>query len=410
MKKIIVTGAQFSNKGAQSLLFCFVSSIRDKIPDCEILYFPLDIHYPYDQENIKIQVIRNTSLSHHYEAGGLRRCYAVCRYVFNKIVCQEQNIHLGDITALSNCLKSADVMVDLSGYNLGSKWSIETNKNYLRYFMEAHKHGIPVVLFPQSFGPFDYGEEQNEMDALIQSVLSGVDAIFAREKEGYELLTTRYHLQNVQLSPDFVLTSDIPKWENLYYSEPGLGFKKVHKKNVVGVIPNYQNFIHGSHKEVLKIYIYLIKELLAIGKKIVIFRHSEDLEVCREIYSVFHDEPDVELYEYGFSSFEYSKFIKEFDFLVAARYHSIVHAYKIGIPVVALGWAIKYQELTTLFQQQKYLINTALTVDHEMICKVVRAMNQNYVSEKSIILKTIADLHSTACIDEVMSILKQTLS
>lgn len=405
MKRIIVTGAQFGNKGAQSLLFCFVSSIREQIPECEILYFPLDVNYPYEKENLKMCVIRNTRLSHQYEAGGVERYYAIFKCFLNRLI-KKKGPTFSEMTELSKCLKKADILVDLSGYNLGSKWPIETNKNFLRYFSEAKKHGIPVILFPQSFGPFDYGEKQDEMDALISSTLNSVNIIFAREKEGYDLLTRKYELKNVKLSQDFVLQSELPKWERIFGYEPRMGFKKIQKQNVVGVIPNYQNFLHGNREEVLNIYITLIRELLLVGKNIIIFRHSEDLDVCREIYNVFKDNSNVELYEYDFSSFEYSKFIMEFDFLVAARYHSIIHAYKVGVPAIVLGWAVKYQELVKLCGQEKYLLSTEVAVDSTTIKEVVALMNKNYKIEKNFILKAIASLNSKDCINAVANILK----
>lgn len=404
MKRIIVTGAQFGNKGAQSLLFCFVSSIRERFPDCEILYFPLDINFPYEKESLKIRVVRNTGLSHQYENGGSKKIYAICKCLINGFV-GKKGLTFSEMTELSSCLKKADIMVDLSGYNLGSKWPIGTNKNFLRYFSEAKKHNIPVVLFPQSFGPFDYGDQQDEMDSLISSVLSGVNMIYARESEGYELLTTKYELHNVKVASDFVMQSDFPKWDRIFCSEPTIGFKDLKKQNMVGVIPNYQNFIHGNHEEVLCLYTSLINELIAVGKNVVIFRHSEDLDVCREIYNEFLDTREVELYEYDFSSFEYSEFIKGFDFLIAARYHSVVHAYKAGIPAIVLGWAVKYKELTRLCGQEKYLISTNESVGTDKIKDVLALMNENYKSERVVIRERVSALKNSECIETVVDLL-----
>ena len=45
---------------------------------------------------------------------------------------------------------------------------------------------IPVILMPQSFGPFNYKERKEEMLERIETVLSESQLIFARENEGYE--------------------------------------------------------------------------------------------------------------------------------------------------------------------------------------------------------------------------------
>lgn len=39
---ILITGAQFSNKGAQSMLFTVVNEIRYRYPGANIYYLPLD--------------------------------------------------------------------------------------------------------------------------------------------------------------------------------------------------------------------------------------------------------------------------------------------------------------------------------------------------------------------------------
>ena len=41
---VLITGAQFSNKGSQSMLFTVVNEIRNRYPDAEIYYLPLDYY------------------------------------------------------------------------------------------------------------------------------------------------------------------------------------------------------------------------------------------------------------------------------------------------------------------------------------------------------------------------------
>lgn len=44
---VLITGAQFGNKGAQSMLFTVVSEVRDRYPNADFYYLPLD----YFREN-----------------------------------------------------------------------------------------------------------------------------------------------------------------------------------------------------------------------------------------------------------------------------------------------------------------------------------------------------------------------
>ena len=54
---ILVTGAQFGNKGAQSLLFSLVSEIKKKYADAKIYYVPLDDISGYDIDHYKFNFV-----------------------------------------------------------------------------------------------------------------------------------------------------------------------------------------------------------------------------------------------------------------------------------------------------------------------------------------------------------------
>ena len=41
---VLITGAQFGNKGAQSMLFTVVNEVRDRYPNAEFYYLPLDYY------------------------------------------------------------------------------------------------------------------------------------------------------------------------------------------------------------------------------------------------------------------------------------------------------------------------------------------------------------------------------
>ena len=63
------------------------------------------------------------------------------------------------------------------------------------------------------------------------------------------------------------------------------------------------------------------------------------------------------LYRNEFESGEYSLMVRQFDFIIASRFHSIVHAYKEGVPAIIFGWATKYQELAGHFDQSKFVFD-----------------------------------------------------
>lgn len=400
-KTIIITGAQFSNKGAQSLLFSFISEIKERLPNASILYFPLDAYDSYNQKEFSFKIVYQSEESHRYEQSLSGRVRIAIKYYIKKIL-KRQTISLDNIKALHNAYKNADVLVDLSGYQLSSEWSLNINKQYLRYLQEAERHSIPIVLFPQSFGPFEYGENQGQMDKLIRTTLEKVKIVYVREQDGYDLLTKRYHLKNVKLLQDFVLQCPEPNIKNIYRNS--IAKKAINKpaQGSVAVIPNFQNFDHGDYDQVMKIYRYIINSILKKNRNIVIFRHSADLDICREIYSYYKNDTRVMLNEQEFSCIEYSDYISNFDYIVAARYHAIVHSYKATVPAIILGWAIKYQELSKIFGQEYYLVNTSVAYDERYLSEIVNSMDNEYKNESTKIKNRLESLKSGQCIDAVV--------
>lgn len=95
------------------------------------------------------------------------------------------------------------------------------------------------------------------------------------------------------------------------------------------------------------LYKKLIQHLADIGyEDILLIRHaSEDLEQCNEIKALFPLDQRVRILGEDRYCFEYGEIFAACDFAIASRFHSIVHAYREGVPCIALGWAVKYLEL-----------------------------------------------------------------
>jgi polysaccharide pyruvyl transferase WcaK-like protein len=75
----------------------------------------------------------------------------------------------------------------------------------------------------------------------------------------------------------------------------------------------------------------------------------------------------------------------EFDFIVTARYHAAVHAYKREIPALVFGWAPKYTELLEMFHQQKYLVDFRKPWDAEEVMSRLEHLLQNTERERRVI-------------------------
>ena len=197
-------------------------------------------------------------------------------------------------------------------------------------------------------------------------------------------------------------------WRYVFTGKPILSAPVLQTENNVAVIPNTQLYRYGSKNQVLQTYRTIIEKLLQAGKRVYIFRHSNDLVACEDIYAMFSDNNHVNLIREEMSCLEYSIFVQQFDFIVASRFHSIVHAYREGIPAFILGWAIKYHNLASLVQQESYVFDgtNAASDNQDAMLRQLEKMIENYAQESIVIRRSLEQIQANNCYDACDSILR----
>lgn len=398
--KVLVTGGNFKNKGAQSMLFVTMDEIRKRIPDCEI-YFGCsvgdpklsDVHFKqicYSREARYIALGRQVVLNF---------CIALAKAAAYFLYGKRSN--LLNFFDAKRYISSMDLIVDVSGFALGDKWSRRINESFLNTTRLAKRYDIPIFIMPQSFGPFQYPSGLEDIKEEIAQLLQYPQLIFAREKEGYELLTKDFGLTNVVYSSDLVLQNTGVNAENIYLKPPALSLPEIATEHNVGIVPNRQCFVHGDKETILKRYRAIVEQLLEQHKEVYLFRHSfEDLTYCKQISEMFENEPHVHLLENDFSCFEYDAFVRNFEFIICSRFHGIVHAYKNHVPAIALGWAVKYRELTASVGQTAYIFDiTDDNCEEEAMLQAVRQMIRDFEQESEVIQNHIQSIQSENCFE-----------
>lgn len=399
--KVLITGANFNNKGAQSMLFVTIDELQKRIPDCEI-YFGCGLGDP-ELDNVCFKQICFSREGRYIALGGTQAVFnffvAIAKACIKLVKGKRAN--LWKFMDAGKYISSMNLIVDVSGFALGDKWSRRTNENFLNTIRLAKRHDIPVFIMPQSFGPFEFPSGMEDIKDEIADLLRYPVTVFAREKEGYTFLTRDFGLKNVKLSKDLVLQNAGVNLNHIYVNPPALSLPEIQTEHNVGIVPNAQCFRHGNITEVLDIYHAIIEELLAQKKEVYVFRHSgEDLAFCKKIAEMFEDEARVHLLENDFSCLEYDAFVKSFEFIICSRFHGIVHAYKNYIPAIALGWAVKYRELTENVGQSSYIFDiTSDTCDKAAIIEAVRRMADNADNEKEAIKNHVLKIQAENCFE-----------
>lgn len=382
MRNIIITGGELFNKGAQAMTFVTVHELRRRFPDHRVwLLSEMDLARP---ESEREQYAFSFT-------GWYPVKFARCQQNLPlRLLCKLRNGR--ELKQCEAIYKNCDAMIDISGYALGANWSAANNDRYLDHLEFAKAFGIPVYLMSQSFGPFDFGPEHPGVDQRCRELLPTAKLILAREQEGYDALVKTYGLTNVRLAPDLVLNNRGIDLANVFRREPELRIPET-APGTVGIVPNGRNLSVGSADAVLELYADAITRALDQGRSVCLLHHaSSDAQICAGLKERFATDDRVVLLQQELSCLEFNELVKRFDYLVASRFHSIVHAFKNGVPCIALGWAKKYEVLLEQFGQGRYLFDVRSDPSSDALLAAMDRMDQRHREESKMI---------SSCLDRI---------
>lgn len=368
MRNIIITGGELFNKGAQAMVFITVHELKKRFPNHQIfLLSDLDLKRPVSERD---------------------------QYAFNllgwfpiKFARAQSNIALKILCSIRNrkeyskCKEiygNCDLMVDISGYALGSNWSYENCNYYLEHIEFAQAFQIPFFIMPQSMGPFDFkGEHADELLRRCEKLLPYPRVINVREQDGFEELTKSFRLNNVRVANDLVLNNKELDYRNVFKSAVQLNIPCI-QHGSIGIIPNSRNLDIMDEATMLTLYYRIIDELLKRGRKVYLLTHAtQDLVFCKKIKEQFPMEDNLFYLNQDFTCIEFNEIVKQFRFIIASRFHAIVHAYKNAVPCVSIGWAVKYHDLLTQFGQEQYIFDVRQRFSDDDIMNKILYLDKN---------------------------------
>jgi coenzyme F420-reducing hydrogenase beta subunit/polysaccharide pyruvyl transferase WcaK-like protein len=386
-ENVIIVGGELSeNMGSEAMTFTVVDQVKRRFPNKKIYLFSTNAFEKAEQEkelyNFEIMPWGiGTKLNLLIPSQPIKREYVSDEWI-NQPEYQRK---------LRAIIEEADFFIDVSGYRLfyhkvDSNFPISIGSyDYLLNIMIARKFSIPYYVFPQSIGPFNYPlTEKIFLYLLMWKYLRYPEKIFPRETEGVDYLRKFTHA-NVELKRDIVLLNDGYKIENIF--KDGIKPKKmVILPGSVGIIPNKKVMRRTDSSKIYSAYKSIIINLLQTGKKVYLIGHAqEDPSICQDIKNLFPTEDDVKLILNDLNALEMEGIIAQFDFVVTSRYHSIVHAYKNGVPALTIGWATKYFELMKDFNQLDYFFDARNGLESGKLLKSLDKLTKNYRKEGSII-------------------------
>jgi len=239
----------------------------------------------------------------------------------------------------------------------------------------------------------DFGTEHPGIDERCRKLLPGCRAILAREQEGYDALVNTYGLTNVHLAPDLVLNNKEIDLNMVFRNLPTMDLPEIEKESI-GVVPNVRNLTVGDGDQVIGLYQTAICHARSKGKAVYLLYHAtSDADICKKLKEHFLDDDSVVLLDRDFSCLEYDELVKHFDYLVASRFHSIVHAFKNGVPCITLGWARKYEDLLAQFGQSAYLFDVRNAPDAEKLRRAMDRMENRKAEESAEVMSHLSEVN-----------------
>jgi colanic acid/amylovoran biosynthesis protein len=378
-KYIGIVGAGSANKGAQAMLFTVVNEIVSRYPDKKV--YLLSNAYRYDSTLRKdIYTFRGYIWDFGRKIKSLNR-------IGNMLI--KNDSEDDELRTVLTLFPDTASMIDISGYSLTSQWGVKSSIGYLLNIIISKKYSINYYIFPQSIGPFDFPWNVKwYLFPLLKIYLAYPRAVYVREEKGCKNVK-RFRKNGVFYSPDIVLSRKKVEIGRIYRRVPAEREIKL-LPGAVGIIPNQQVFRRGNEKCVFEYYARIIYHLGTFSRPVYVIRHAfDDSRVCYDIVERNYSSCKLFSLIDDYNAFEVERIIAQCSFIIASRYHSVIHAYRNGIPAIVLGWAEKYEELLQLFEQQRYFLACQEAGNEKAIEETVYQMIHSYKNEKNILRRNL---------------------
>lgn len=322
--KIVLTGVETNNKGAELMLYSILQEIEKRFPDAEVFVPIGSVKQGLGYINTKLK-LRNKPYSSLIQF--CRKSYITGALFRLKLPC----LFLTDIYAV----KRADYFLDASGFIFSDLWNPSDAVCYKwQHQLEGYKkQGTKIIFLPQAFGPL----EKPNTKRLIESISSNADLIFAREKVSYEYLKNYgVPIQKLKVFPDF--TASVT---GLYPD------KYNHLKGAVCIIPNCRMVDKGStiaYEDYLKFLTKTIELCVKSGKNVYLLNHEgiSDEKFAYECASRLTHKVEVVT---GLNALEVKGLISTAYLCITSRFHGAASALNTCVPCLATSWSHKYKEL-----------------------------------------------------------------
>lgn len=361
----IMGGSVWGNRGAESMLVTTIAKLKEKYPDADFKVFSI---YPkkdrelIKDENIQVMSSKPVALVTRYFP------FALLDWLFSRV-----GLHIWLPSAVRR-LKQCSILYDIGGITFAERGMILLYNIFTLW--PAMLLGIPVVKLSQAVGPFK--SLSNRVFARL--FLGKCQKVYTRGETSQEFLDG-LKLKKVPSTlaadiaftyqPEFSLSNEnSDKVESLKMKLASL---KAQGKTILVISPSsvvlkklespkYEQMILDAIQKIDKPdlqYVFLPNSNRAGSEK----SQNNDIYVLKKIQTLAKAQLTedllnrIEWIDWDVNTRGIREIIQLANAVVTSRFHCMISALALGIPVYVIGWSHKYQEVLHMFELEQNAID-----------------------------------------------------
>lgn len=369
--KIVLSGVETNNKGAELMLYAVLQEIERRYPDAKV-YLP---YYGIKQGTHFVHTdlrFRTTPLSKTMAK------LKIPEILYKLKLFRESQ----DIIAKTSIVKDADWFIDGSGFAFGDQWNIKDNR--IRYWelklQPLHERGCKVVFLPQAFGPVEK-EGTKKAFAMLNKY---ADLIMPREQVSYDYVK----------DSGLIDMSKVKKYTDFTSLVEGVFPEKYnHLRNGICIIPNMQmiRMKKITYEDYIKLLSALVAEGNCSGSPVYLLNHEgkPDEELCLNCKEVIGGGIEAVT---NLNALEVKGLISTAKIVITSRFHGLASALNSGIPSLATSWSHKYEELFRDYGLEGYVlpldnVETAVGKVRELLNEEENRRLRNHLAQQIPLIK-----------------------
>lgn len=395
----IIAATVYGNRGAEAMLCTVVGLLHEQAPDT---HFHVFSYYPKgDRARVSadhVTIHSATPVVAALKLFPLALLFGLLRRVFGKAALRMAPRSI-------RALGCSEALVDLAGVAF-----IDGREKFLPYnvltLLPAILLGVPVVKMPQAMGPFR--SRWNRLAAGF--TLPSCRKIWARGDGTYANLE-----QSGIKGLHFGLGDDVafnytPAW-SLSQERPasfgrlvdGIAASRTDYKGVIGLCPSSVVAASATRTGVPyePVMVDLVTGLACEGFMVVMFPNAtrqisgdkgrnNDLPLIRRIRAGVKDagmvlDAAVRIVDADINTASIKELISMLDVALVSRFHAMVGALSLGIPVTVLGWSHKYLEVMARFGLESQVLDYTRSAERVLREKVVETFESRQRVRASIL-------------------------